>query len=76
MGIKLKPEINKLNVPGPGQYLNEKEKLKTAAPSYGFGSSKRPDIGGNKKMITPGPGNYKVPVKIADAQDFALPNKD
>lgn len=39
MGIKLKPELNKLKVPGPGQYTNRAETLKTAAPSYGFGSS-------------------------------------
>jgi len=48
MGIKLKPELNKLNVPGPGSYTNRGEKLKQKAPSFGFGSSKRPEIGGTK----------------------------
>jgi len=37
-------------VPGPGQYVNSAEKLKNKSPSFGFGTSKRPDITGSKKM--------------------------
>lgn len=62
-------------VPGPGQYLNNSQKFKTAAPSFGFGTSKRPDIGGKKNMQVPGPGAYKVPVKLADTAPYALPNR-
>lgn len=35
-------------VPGPGSYVNSAEKLKLAAPSFGFGTSKRPEIGYTK----------------------------
>ena len=34
-------------VPGPGNYVNNAEKLRTTSPSFGFGSSKRPEIGGS-----------------------------
>jgi len=62
-------------VPGPGTYVNDSNKLKQAAPKFGFGSSKRPEIGGSMKTITPGPGNYKVPSKISNVQDFAMPGR-
>jgi len=76
MGIKLKNEFSsKLKVPGPGTYVNSSEKLKLAAPSFGFGSSKRPGIGGSSKLLTPGPGNYKVPSKIGNVPDFAMPGR-
>jgi len=61
-------------VPGPGTYVNSAEKLKTAAPSFGFGTSKRPEIG-KTKMVVPGPGSYKLPSKIADCPDYAMPNR-
>lgn len=53
MGIKLKSSLDSSTgfVPGPGQYTNEGEKLKTAAPKFGFGSSKRPDITGKGKKM-------------------------
>ena len=72
MGLKLKSEFNKLNVPGPGAYTNRGEMLKNKSPSFGFGSSKRPEIGGNKKLITPGPGNYKLPRHLANVQEYAI----
>ena len=51
-------------VPGPGNYVNNAEKLRRTSPSFGFGSSKRPDIGGGTKHQVPGPGAYKLPSKI------------
>ena len=63
-------------VPGPGTYVNSSEKLRTSAPSFGFGTSKRPEIGGNNKQNTPGPGTYKVPVRVADVPTFELPNRN
>jgi hypothetical protein len=78
MGIKLKGSLsqNMQNVPGPGQYVNNAENMKTAAPKFGFGSSKRPDITGNKKLQTPGPGEYKLPTKISNLADFQMPGRD
>jgi hypothetical protein len=41
MGQKLPSDLDnakKLKVPGPGSYANSAEKLKNAAPSYGFGT--------------------------------------
>ena len=75
MGAKLKPELSKLNVPGPGSYVNEGQKLRQSAPSYGFGSSKRPEIGGNSKFQTPGPGNYKLPNKMSNLPEYAMPGR-
>lgn len=67
MGAKLGSTLVKKNdVPGPGQYVNESHKLKNAAPSFGFGTMKRPDIAGNQKHKSPGPGAYKIPTKISD----------
>lgn len=75
MGSKLKSTLTRNEyVPGPGTYVNSAEKLKTAAPSFGFGTSKRPEIG-KTKMVVPGPGSYKLPSKIADVPDFAMPNR-
>jgi hypothetical protein len=61
-------------VPGPGNYVNSAEKLKATAPSFGFGTSKRPDIGAKKDQV-PGPGSYKLRSKIADVPEFAMPNR-
>lgn len=76
MGCKLGSSLVKKSiVPGPGQYVNESHKMKTAAPSYGFGTMKRPDIAGNKTLNSPGPGAYKIPVKIGDVANHAMPNR-
>ena len=61
-------------VPGPGTYVNSAQKLKVSAPSYGFGTSKRPVVGA-AKFQTPGPGTYKLPSKIQDMPNFAMPNR-
>lgn len=75
MGAKLKSSmINTQQVPGPGTYVNSAEKLKMTAPSFGFGTSKRPELGSSKFQV-PGPGAYKVPSKVADVPDFAMPNR-
>jgi len=78
MGIKLKGSLDQTSnkVPGPGQYTNNSEMMKTAAPKFGFGSSVRPDITGNKKLNTPGPGEYKLPSKISNVADFQMPGRD
>ena len=61
-------------VPGPGTYVNSATKLKQSAPSFGFGTSKRPELG-STKLNVPGPGSYKLPSKIQDMPNFALPNR-
>lgn len=61
-------------MPGPGAYVNSAEKLKQSSPSFGFGSSQRPVVG-STKLNVPGPGSYKLPSKIADVPDFAMPNR-
>lgn len=78
MGIKLKGSLSQSvnNVPGPGQYVNNSHEMKTSAPKFGFGSSKRPDITGGKKMQTPGPGNYMLQSKIGNVSDFQMPGRD
>lgn len=49
MGATLKTQKDTTYlVPGPGAYVNSAEKLKTASPSFGFGTSKRPELGKTK----------------------------
>ena len=64
--------IQKTIVPGPGAYEihcnNRRE-----APRFGFGSSTRKPAKGTQD--TPGPGSYKVNVKIGETPQYALPNK-
>ena len=71
MGAKLKSEMSQSvkAVPGPGQYSNNAEAFKQAAPRFGFGTSKRPEIGATKSP-TPGPGNYKLQSKLSNVADF------
>ena len=45
--------------PGPGMYAQDTEKLKSAAPKFGFGTSTR-NGEGKGKVAVPGPGNYKT----------------
>ena len=45
----------KLHVPGPGMY--NVDSFTSKSPGFGFGSSKRADIGA-KRLKTPGPGQY------------------
>lgn len=44
------------SVPGPGSYNNTAELLKSAAPRFGFGSSKKGGMPNSR--ATPGPGAY------------------
>jgi hypothetical protein len=55
--------------PGAGTY-NGTHDTKRSSPRFGFGTSKRPDIG-YKKDNTPAPGAYKVPTKIANTASYA-----
>lgn len=77
MGAKLQSSLVKPgNVPGPGSYVNSAEKvLRNTAPSFGFGTSQRPAIGSSGgKGNNPGPGSYKIPVRVADVPAYSLPN--
>lgn len=56
-GRRLDPSGNKVQ-PGPGDYSTVDSGTKT--PSYGFGSSNRPDNSGSAHLATPGPGAYMV----------------
>lgn len=62
---------DKMNVPGPGQYENHL-KNKKDAPKFGFGTSQRPKLTSND---SPGPGHYKINVKVAETAAFAIPGK-
>ena len=75
MGARLQTMRNTTAiVPGPGNYVNNAEKLRRTSPSFGFGTSKRPEIGATKVKV-PGPGAYKLPVKIQNTPEYALPNR-
>ena len=53
-------DVNKLNVPGPGNYQPNLSDLKMA-PKFGFGSDTRDGGGGTTRhsALFPGPGQYK-----------------
>ena len=74
MGAKLQVLKDKVSVPGPGNYAPVTQSSLSAAPRYGFGTSKRKPI--NDKNDTPGPGNYKVPTKVAELPQYAGPKND
>lgn len=63
----------KLNVPGPGTYVNNLNDKKSA-PSYGFGSS--PQREPIRKTVSPGPGGYNIPCTIAEMPAYAMPGRD
>ena len=75
-------KANGHTTPGPGSYAGNTTFIdKTAAPKFGFGSSKREkDYIGlsktNKSITGPGPGSYKVPVQVGKTASFAIPNRD
>lgn len=77
MGTKLStPRNTTAIVPGPGTYVNDSQRVRQqTAPSFGFGTSKRPAIG-YKKDTVPGPGSYKLPAKIADTAPYSMPGKN
>jgi hypothetical protein len=62
---------DKTNAPGPGAY-DSHLKNKKDAPRFGFGSSKRAGIASGD---SPGPGHYKINVKVAETAAFAIPGK-
>eukprot|EP00440_Ansanella_granifera_P029700 gb/GFBE01032260.1/.p1 GENE.gb/GFBE01032260.1/~~gb/GFBE01032260.1/.p1 ORF type:complete len:252 (+),score=30.17 gb/GFBE01032260.1/:1-756(+) len=45
--------------PGPGDYT-QVDAVGNKSPSWGFGSSNRPDNGNSAQLATPGPGAYMV----------------
>jgi len=55
--------------PGAGTY-NGNLDLKIKAPNFGFGTSKRPEVG-FKKDKTPAPGHYRVPTKLMNVANYA-----
>ena len=67
------PHARRLNVPGPGTYHNSL-KDKKSAPSYGFGTSPQREM--IRMPLSPGPGGYDVPCKIAEMPGYALPGRD
>ena len=49
--------------------LLNNETVKTSAPRYGYGTSKRPDGPGgkkNSKLLSPGPGSYSHLPKVGN----------
>ena len=73
MGGRLQSELGKDNrVPGPGNY-DFSQNDKKAAPRYGFGTSTRENASPQRKDIGPGPGAYKVNVKVGDVPAYAMP---
>lgn len=62
--------------PGPMQYkINTGLSItKREAPGYGFGSSKRSDITGPYKRITPSPAAYTLPSKVGEVPSFVTKN--
>ena len=62
----------KESVPGPGNY-NYYNPALDKGPNVKIGSERR---GWMKSNDTPGPGDYKIPVKIVDVPRYLIPNPD
>lgn len=71
IAVQLKEAMHK---PGPGGYDGSFD-VKRTSPRFGFGTSKRPDLGGKRDNI-PGPGAYKVPVRLLDTPNYAQVKHD
>jgi hypothetical protein len=56
-----------LTLPGPGEYNSFKTSLK--GPKFPFGTGNR---NSKKRSDSPGPGLYKIPVKVATLPWYAL----
>lgn len=57
-------------MPGPGQYcLIEKWSTKTG---FKFGKARREN---RQRNFVPGPGHYRIPVKIADVPSYLIKNQ-
>ena len=52
------------NVPGPGGHSPQYRTVKTAAPSFGFGTDGRRNGAVDKLKFVPGPGTYAIPSVI------------
>ena len=60
-------------IPAPGAYATTAD-FRKSAPKFGFGTSKRPEMG-KTKLNTPGPGSYKLNSKIGNVADFNMPGR-
>lgn len=56
-------------MPGPGEYKIIERAIE--GPKFGFGTGLRKVP---RRDESPGPGAYKVPTKIANLPQYALPN--
>jgi len=65
-------ESNKAFAPGAGTY-DIGVGIKQASPRYGFGTSKRADLG--RKNDAPGPGTYRLPTTVGDVPAYSMPNR-
>lgn len=70
MGKRYKQQQN-MNTPGPASYENVKTSKK--GPKFPFGTANRTS---NNIGDSPGPGSYKVPVKVANLPRYALPSQN
>ncbi len=55
--------------PGPGAF-GSSTSLLPRGPKFGFGTSRRTDVTGNKRDNSPGPGAYKIPTCISNLEGF------
>ena len=65
-------KTNSTDKPAPGHYQPTHGVIGKDAPGFGFGSSERAKL---RPDNTPGPGHYKLPMKVADTPSYAIPNK-
>ena len=75
MKFKLGSSLGKGTLsPGPGAYESSLAN-KNSSAKFGFGTSKRPDVSPARKAFVPGPGQYKINVKVGEVPTYAMPNK-
>mmetsp|Transcript_80872 Transcript_80872/g.228934 ORF Transcript_80872/g.228934 Transcript_80872/m.228934 type:complete len:242 (+) Transcript_80872:1-726(+) len=65
-------EFRKGSRPGPGDYDHVDNHVAEKHPSWGFGTSTRPDARSSQHQGTPGPGAYMTNTKVGEGPKYSM----
>lgn len=69
------PQLRRGLQPGPGEYDQEDRATSHKPPTWGFGTSSRPDSAGNINAATPGPGAYAQGTKVGQGPKYSMQSR-
>mmetsp|Transcript_85743 Transcript_85743/g.239756 ORF Transcript_85743/g.239756 Transcript_85743/m.239756 type:complete len:245 (+) Transcript_85743:90-824(+) len=67
-----RPLVTRGGVPGPGEYDQLDQFTAEKTPSWGFGTSQRPDTAGSVHAATPGPGAYIMATVVGEGPKYSM----